>query len=66
MVSDDETISETAPSYSLSKVFSTIQRKGIISSLEDPEHGPHVHLTLLLVTVFLVSILIIIITTAFL
>jgi hypothetical protein len=62
MLSDEETISETAPSYSLSKVFSTIRQKGLVDSLEDAEHGPHVHLTLLLTTVFVVSIIIILIT----
>jgi hypothetical protein len=59
---DEDTISETAPSYSPSKVLSTIRRRGVVGSLEDPEQGPHVHLTLLLATVFLVSFLIILIT----
>ena len=62
MAAEKETISETAPSFSLSKVFSTIREKGPIRALEDPEHGPHVHLTLLLATVFMVSVLIILIT----
>jgi hypothetical protein len=62
MTAEKRTISETAPSFSLSKVFSTIGEKGIIGALEDPEHGPHVHLTLLLATVFVVSLFIILIT----
>jgi hypothetical protein len=62
MVADEETISETAPSFSISKVFSTIRDKGAVGALEDPEHEPHVHLTLLLATVFLVSVFIILIT----
>jgi len=62
MVYDDDRISDTAPSYSLPKVLSTIRRRGIVRSLEDPEQGPHVHLTLLLTTVFIVSMLIILIT----
>ena len=63
MTGDTEEISETAPGYSLAKVFGTIRQKGIVRALDDPEQGPHVHLTLLLVTVAIVSILIILITT---
>ena len=55
-------ISETAPPFSIGKVLGTIKDKGFIDALEDPEQGPHVHLTLLLATVVVVSIGIIVIT----
>ena len=62
MTKDDQTVSETAPSYSLSKVISTLRKKKLMGALEDPEQGPHVHLTLLLATIFVVSVAIIMIT----
>jgi hypothetical protein len=62
MSEDDKAISESAPSYSLSKVISTLRKKGFVKALDDPEQGPHVHLTLLLATVFVVSIIIIAVT----
>ena len=55
-------ISETAPSFSLPKIIGTIREKGFLGALDDPEQGPHVHLTVLLATVFVVSVLIILIT----
>ncbi len=48
--------------YSLGKVFSTIIKKGIVGALEDTEQGPHVHLTLLLITVVIVSVAIILVS----
>ena len=56
-------ISQTAPPFSLGKVFSTMSKQGILRSLEDPEQGPHIHLVLLLITIFLISTIIILITT---
>ncbi|MFW3146068.1 MAG: hypothetical protein ACMUIE_04575 [Thermoplasmatota archaeon] len=58
-------ISNTAPSYSIFKVFSTISEKGFLGALEDPEQGPHVHLTFLLITIFVVSAGIILVTKLF-
>ncbi len=55
-------ISITPPRYSLGKVFSTISKKGIVGALEDTEQGPHVHLTLLLITVVIVSVAIILVS----
>jgi len=55
-------ISITPPRYSLGKVFSTIGKKGIVGALEDTEQGPHVHLTLLLITVVIVSVAIILVS----
>lgn len=62
-------IAVAPPKFSLGKVFSTLKKnvlkdgiKGILNSLEDEEQGPHVHLTLLLITVVLVSVGIIIIS----
>ncbi|MBN1538959.1 MAG: hypothetical protein JW939_02355 [Candidatus Thermoplasmatota archaeon] len=62
MVNDPKEISETAPSFSLPRIFGTIREKGFLGALDDPEQGPHVHLTVLLATVFVVSVLIILIT----
>ncbi|MGA1866263.1 MAG: hypothetical protein ACMUFK_02215 [Thermoplasmatota archaeon] len=62
MEHEPKEISETPPSYSLPKIFSTIREKGFLGALDDPEQGPHVHLTVLLATVFVVSVLIILIT----
>ncbi len=59
---DDRQISETAPSYSLMTVWKTLKKKGILKALDDPEQGPHVHLTLLLGTILVVSCVIIAIT----
>ena len=63
MTSTGENISISPPKYSLGKVFSTLKDnikkdgpKGILNSLEDVEQGPHVHLTLLLITVVIVSL----------
>jgi hypothetical protein len=58
-----EHVSITPPRFSLGKVFQTIGQKGIVKALEDTEQGPHVHLTLLLITVVLVSGLIILVST---
>jgi hypothetical protein len=58
-------ISITPPRFSLGKVFSTIGKKGIVRALEDNEQGPHVHLTLLLITVVVVSVGIILISRIF-
>ena len=62
-------ISVAPPKFSLGKVFSTLRRnvqedgaRGILNSLEDDEQGPHVHLTLLLITVVIVSLGIIILS----
>lgn len=60
---DEKEISMTAPPFSLGKVVSTMKDKGLIGALEDPEQGPHVHLTLLLVTIFVVSFGIVFITS---
>lgn len=65
MEDDKEAISITPPRFSLGKVFSTIGKKGIVGALEDTEHGPHVHLTLLLITVVVVSVGIILISRIF-
>ena len=59
----EDDISMTAPYFSLGKVAGTIRRKGLVGALEDPEQGPHVHLTLLLGTIFIVSIAIVVITS---
>ena len=59
---DDRQISETAPPYSLVTVWRTIKDKGLLKALDDPEQGPHVHLTLLLGTILVVSFVIIAIT----
>ncbi|MBN1389638.1 MAG: hypothetical protein JXA22_03240 [Candidatus Thermoplasmatota archaeon] len=61
IVDEEKQISETPPPFSLPKVFSTLREKGF-KAIDDPEQGPHVHLTLLLATVFVVSVLIILIT----
>jgi hypothetical protein len=58
-------ISSTPPKYSLPKVVSTIMSKGVGGAMDDPEQGPHVHLTLLLVAILVVSGLIIIATSLF-
>ncbi len=60
---DDRQISKTAPPYSLMTVWRTLKEKGILKALDDPEQGPHVHLTLLLGTILVVSCVIIAITT---
>ena len=62
MVDDQKELSETAPGFSIPKVISTISEKGFFKALDDPEQGPHVHLTFLLATIFVVSVLIILIT----
>ncbi len=69
MTSSGEEISITPPKFSLGKVFSTLKDnvrkdgpKGILNSLEDVEQGPHVHLTLLLITVVIVSLGIIVLS----
>jgi len=54
--------SVTPPKYSIATSFKTIGKKGIVGALEDREQGPHVHLTLLLITVVLVSLGIIVIS----
>ena len=54
---------EAPPAYSLFKVASTIKEKGLVRALDDMEQGPHVHLTLLLITVLIVSGLIILFTS---
>ena len=50
------------PRYSVSVVFRTLKRKGLVGALNDEEQGPHVHLTLLLITVVVVSLGIIILS----
>ncbi len=55
------TIGSKAPPFSIVKVFSTLKEKKM-AALEDPEQGPHVHLTLLLATILVVSFTIIVIT----
>jgi hypothetical protein len=62
MDEERKSLSITPPRYSLVKSINTIKDKGIINALEDTEQGPHVHLTLLLVTVVIVSIGIIILS----
>ena len=69
MTSSGDGISTTPPRFSLGKVFSTLKAsvkehgiKGIVYSLEDEEQGPHVHLTLLLITVVVVSLGIIVLS----
>ena len=59
-------LSSTPPPYSLGKVFRTIMSKGVVSALDDPEQGPHVHLTLLLGAILVVAGLIILISSVFL
>ena len=61
----DNDISQTAPPFSLGKVFQTISRKGIRGAIEDPEQGPHVHLVLLMMVIFITSFVIILITNVF-
>ncbi len=58
-------LGNTPPRYSLGKVMSTLGSKGLMGALDDPEHGPHVHLTLLLTTILVVTGLIIIGTILF-
>jgi len=58
-----EAVSTSPPRYSLMKVASTIKNKGPFGAMEDIEQGPHVHLTLLLLAVIVVSFLIIAITS---
>jgi hypothetical protein len=62
MMSD---VSGTPPPFKISKVLSTLMSKGIGGALDDPEQGPHVHLTLLLIAILLVSGLIILATSFF-
>lgn len=62
MVHEPKELSETAPGFSIPKVFRTVREKGFFRALDDPEQGPHVHLTFLLMTIFVVSVLIIVIT----
>ena len=62
MVHEPKALSETAPGFSIPKVFRTVREKGFFRALDDPEQGPHVHLTFLLMTIFVVSVLIIVIT----
>lgn len=59
--SDQGAPGSKAPPFSLVKVFSTLKEQKL-AALEDPEQGPHVHLTLLLATIMVVSITIIVIT----
>lgn len=59
MDDENEAVSITPPRFSLGRVFKTIRKKGIVNALEDTEQGPHVHLTLLLITVIVVSLVII-------
>lgn len=63
MDEQNEATSVTPPKYSLVKAFETIRKKGIVGGLEDTEQGPHVHLTLLLIAVVVVSLGIILITS---
>lgn len=60
------TISNEAPRYSLGGVVRTIARKGPLNAMDDPEQGPHVHLTILILTILVVSALIIAATSIFL
>jgi hypothetical protein len=62
---DGRQLGNTPPKYSFSKVISTLGSKGLMGALDDPEHGPHVHLTLLLSTILVVTGLIIIGTLIF-
>ncbi|MFO8050378.1 MAG: hypothetical protein R6V01_01610 [Thermoplasmatota archaeon] len=55
-------ISMKAPPFSLVKVYRTMRKKGVLGALEDPEQGPHVHLTLLIATIVVVSVGIVLIT----
>ena len=59
----DRQISETAPPYSFMNAMRTLKDKGLLRALDDPEQGPHVHLTLLLATILVVSGVIIAITS---
>jgi hypothetical protein len=59
-------LGNTPPKYSLGKVISTLGSKGLMGALDDPEHGPHVHLTILLMTILAVTGLIILGTLLFL
>lgn len=59
-------ISNEAPRFSLLKVVRTIADMGPLKAMDDPEQGPHVHLTLLIITILLVSALIIVATSIFL
>lgn len=63
---DGRQLGNTPPKYSFGKVISTLGSKGLMGALDDPEHGPHVHLTLLLMTILTVTGLIIIGTLLFL
>jgi len=62
MSEENETVSETAPPFSLGDVTRTIMKKGLRGAIDDPEQGPHVHLTVLLILILIVSFLIILIT----
>jgi hypothetical protein len=68
MRSDDEEDkgAQSPPKYSPIKVYSTIMKKGLFGALEDMEQGPHVHLTLILITIFVVSLIIILFSVFFL
>ena len=60
------TISNEAPRYSLGGVIKIIAQKGPLKAMDDPEQGPHVHLTLLILTILVVSGIIIAATSLFL
>ena len=62
MAPKEDEISSTAPPFSIGKIMRTLKDKGFVGALEDPEQGPHVHLALLLATIFVVSFGIILIT----
>ncbi|MEA3558695.1 MAG: hypothetical protein U9R75_05510 [Candidatus Thermoplasmatota archaeon] len=62
MAPKEDDISRTAPPFSLGKIAMTMKEKGFVGALEDPEQGPHVHLALLIATIFVVSFGIILIT----
>lgn len=51
-------IGEKPPVFSFGLLFASIQRRGLIETLNDEALGPHTHLLLLLSIVFLIAIII--------
>ncbi|MDG6225989.1 MAG: hypothetical protein QCI82_10825 [Candidatus Thermoplasmatota archaeon] len=66
MQATDRAISNEIPRFSLGGVVRTIAQKGPLKAMDDPEQGPHVHLTLLIITILVVSGIIIAATSLFL
>jgi hypothetical protein len=60
----DHSIPDEPPEFSVFQIINMIRERGFSESIKDEAWGPHVHLMIILCTVFLIAIIIGVITLA--